>query len=56
MEATLNEKDKQLGCFIKMNFAKNTIINYYIEEITQYKVGTFGFSDRITEYLNYGST
>lgn len=55
MEATLNEKDKQLGCFIKMNFAKNTIINYYIEEITQYKVGTFGFSDRITEYLNLGN-
>jgi hypothetical protein len=55
MEATLNEKDHYLGKFIKMSFHKQTIINYYTERIESCKIGTFGFLDVISEYLDLGN-
>jgi len=55
MEATLNEKDYQFGCFIRENFNKETIINYFSKKISNYEIGTFGFSDILSEYLNLGN-
>ncbi len=55
MEATLNEKDYQCGCFIRENFNKETITNYFSTKISDCKIGTFGFSDILTEYLNLGN-
>ena len=55
MEATLNEKDYDLGSFIKMSFHKETIIKYYSERIEHINIGTFGFSDVVSEYFNLGN-
>jgi hypothetical protein len=44
MKATLNEKNDDLGDFIKMNFQKQTIIDYYTKSIAPCQVGSFGFS------------
>ena len=55
MKATLNEKDYQFGCFIRENFNKETIIRYFSRKVSYCKIGTFGFSDIVTEYLNLGN-
>jgi len=55
METTQNEKDYQLGCFIRNNISQASIIKYYTEEISERKIGTFGFSNILTEYLNLGN-
>ena len=55
MEATLNEKDYDLGNFIKMNFHKQTSIKYYNERMEHIKIGTFGFSNVICKYLDLGN-
>ena len=55
MEATLNARDYQLGCFVGVNFSKESITKYYADKTAQYKIGTFGFSNIISEYLNMGN-
>lgn len=55
MDTTLNAKDYQLGCFIRNNLSEASIISYYTEKVTEYQIGTFGFSNILTEYLNMGN-
>jgi len=52
MEATLNAKDAELGIFIRENFSRETISQYYVDRIKCYSIGTYGFSDTAKEYLN----
>ncbi|MCC8397944.1 MAG: hypothetical protein LN569_01260 [Rickettsia endosymbiont of Labidopullus appendiculatus] len=55
MKATLNAQDYQLGCFIRANFSKESLIKHYVEKMSYRKVGTFGFSNLLDEYLNLGN-
>lgn len=54
MEATLNELNNDLGCFIRNNFSCNTIAKYYADKTSECTIGTFGFSKIIASYFNLG--
>jgi hypothetical protein len=55
MDATLNDQNLELGYFIKTNFNKEFIIKYYTEKMSQYNIGTLGFSKILNIYLNLGN-
>lgn len=52
MEATLNALNHELGVFIRENFSRETISQYYVDRMKCYSIGTYGFSDTVKEYLN----
>ncbi len=54
MNLTMREQDMELGKLVRMHFSSETIAAYYLSQFKKHKIGTYGFSTVLSNYLNQG--
>src|SRR5690606_4651582 len=54
MYFTLHDQDMKLGNLVRSHFKPETIAAYHIRNFKQYKCGTIGFSNALSDYFNQG--
>lgn len=54
MTATLRDEDLALGELVRKEFRAETIDTYFIKQFKNQKLGTLGFHNELTSYMNQG--
>lgn len=54
MLVTMQKQDNKFGQFLRENFSRETIFNYFVAQFNEQEIGTVGFSMELTNYLELG--